>query len=166
MAEPHPLGGSSVLRPMEPADISLIANWMAGDALWQRYQLSPEIIAADFARGLRRGDLILVADADTPARGFAWCLLDGMFGAFPYLKRFGVDPAYAGKGLGRLLLNGLEAELREQHRRELFLLVSDFNIDAQRFYQRHGYEEIGRIPDLVLPGVAEVLFRKQLIRLS
>ena len=37
---------------------------------------------------------------------------------------------------------------------------------AEQVYQRHGYREIGRVPELVLPGVTEVLFRKQLTRLS
>jgi ribosomal protein S18 acetylase RimI-like enzyme len=166
MPEPHPSEASLALRPMEPGDISRIAEWMANDVLWQRYGLSHETIAADFERGLQRGDLILVVDADIPACGFAWCLLDGMFGSFPYLKRFGVDPTYAGQGIGGLLLDGLERELLARQRHELFLLVSDFNTVAQRFYQRHGYHEVGRIPDLVLPGVAEVLFRKQLLRLS
>ena len=156
----------AVLRLMVPADIPRIAEWMASDVLWQRYQLVPETIAADFARGLARGDLILVVDDKLPASGFAWCLLEGMFGAFPYLKRFGVDPAFAGQGLGGLLLDGIERELLIRQRRDLFLLVSDFNSDAQRFYQRHGYTEIGRIPDLVISGVSEVLFRKQLFGLS
>lgn len=151
---------------MEPADFPIVAAWMMSDSLWQRYQLSEERIAADFARGLERGDVLLVADADTPARGFAWCLLDGMFGAFPYLKRIGVDPGSAGQGLGSLLMDQLEQELLDRQRHELFLLVSDFNLDAQRFYQRHGYQEIGRIPDLALSGIAEVLYRKQLARLS
>lgn len=151
---------------MEQGDIPLIGEWMAADDLWRRYRLSPETIAADFERGLERGDLIVVADTDLPARGFAWCLLDGMFGSYPYLKRFGVDPAFGGKGLGSFLLDSLERELLSQQRRDLFLLVSDFNLDAQRFYQRHGYREVGRVPDLVLPGVAEVLFRKQLTRLA
>jgi ribosomal protein S18 acetylase RimI-like enzyme len=151
---------------MVPGDIPLIAGWMANDALWRRYQLSAETIAADFMRGLERGDLIVVADTDLPARGFAWCLLDGMFGARPYLKRFGVDPGVAGKGLGSLLLDNLERELLSRQCHDLFLLVSDFNLEAQRFYQRRDYREIGRIPDLVLIGVAEVIFRKQLARLS
>lgn len=151
---------------MEPADFPIVAAWMMSDSLWQRYQLSEERIAADFARGWERGDVLLVADADTPARGFAWCLLDGMFGAFPYLKRIGVDPGSAGQGLGSLLMDQLEQELLDRQRHELFLLVSDFNLDAQRFYQRHGYQEIGRIPDLALSGIAEVLYRKQLARLS
>ena len=155
-----------LVRAMAPGDIPVIAEWMAGDRLWRRYRLASETIAADFERGLARDDLIVVADADLPARGFAWCLLDGMFGSFPYLKRFGVDPAVAGKGLGGLLLDSLERELLDREHHDLFVLVSDFNIDAKRFYQRHGYREIGRVSELVLPGVAEVLFRKQLTRLS
>ncbi len=151
---------------MEPADIPIVAAWMGTDALWQRYELSEEWIVADFSRGLERGDLILVVDAGMPASGFAWCLLDGMFGAVPYLKRIGVDPGSLGQGLGSLLLDRLERELLDRQRRELFLLTSDFNLGAQRFYQRHGYQMVGRIPDLVLPGVAEVLFRKQLASLA
>ena len=151
---------------MEPDDLPIIAAWMVTDDLWQRYQLSEERIAADFEAGLARDDLLLVVDAAQPARGFAWCLLDGMFGAFPYLKRLGVDPACAGQGLGGLLLDRLERELLDRQRHDLLLLVSDFNLDAQRFYLRHGYQEIGRIPDLALPGITEVLFRKQLTRLS
>jgi ribosomal protein S18 acetylase RimI-like enzyme len=155
-----------VLRAMEPEDIPCIAEWMVGDDLWRRYGLSRETIAADFERGLDHGDLIFVIDASVPACGFAWCLPNGMFGAFPYLKRFAVDPAHAGQGLGGLLLDHLEQALLAGQRRELFLLVSDFNFAAQRFYRRHGYEEIGRVPELVLPGVAELIFRKQLSRLA
>jgi ribosomal protein S18 acetylase RimI-like enzyme len=151
---------------MEPGDIPVVASWMVTDSLWQRYQLSEERISADFAAGLQRDDLLLVVDAGLPARAFAWCLPGGMFGAFPYLKRIGVDPGCSGQGLGSLLLGRLERELLDRQRQDLFLLVSDFNLDAQRFYLRHGYQEIGRIPDLALPGVAEVLFRKQLTRLS
>lgn len=139
---------------------------MAPDRLWQRYQLSETRIAADFDAALARDDLVLVVDAERPARAFAWCLPNGMFGAFPYLKRLGVDPACSGKGFGSLVMELLEQELLARQRHDLFLLVSDFNLDAQRFYQRRGYQEIGRIPDLALPGVAELLFRKQLAHLA
>jgi hypothetical protein len=44
---------------------------------------------------------------------------------------------------------------------DLFLLVSDFNHDAQRFYQRQGYQQIGAIPGYVLPDVSELIFRKR-----
>ncbi len=43
-----------------------------------------------------------------------------------------------------------------------FLLVSDFNEDAQRFYEREGYLRVGPLPGLVLPDVAELLYWKRL----
>lgn len=151
---------------MTSDDPPAIATWMLTDSLWQRYHLTEERIIADFAQGLTRNDLLLVADTELPAQGFVWCLPTGMIGAFPYLKRIGVDPAAAGSGLGGVLLQELERRLLAGSQRELFLLVSDFNTGAQRFYQRHGYQEIGCIPDLVLAGVSEILFRKQLAALS
>ena len=45
---------------------------------------------------------------------------------------------------------------------DLFLLVSDFNKAAQRFYQRNGYQQIGAIPGYVLPDVTELIFWKRL----
>lgn len=155
-----------VLRPMTLDDIPVIAGWMVTGELWQRYGQTVETIAADFALGIERGDLLVVVDRELPARGFAWCLPAGMFGAFPYLKRIGVDPALTGSGLGGLLLSEIERLLSDAGRNELFLLVSDFNSDAQRLYRRNGYAEIGWIPDLAVPGITEVLFRKRLTGLS
>ncbi len=161
-----PSEGNPRVRPMTPDDIPAIAAWMISDDLWRRYDFTVEIIAADFELAIARGDLLLVVDTECPARGFVWCQPAGMFGAFPYLKRIGVDPALTGGGLGGLLLVELERLLIEAGQHELFLLVSDFNTGAQRFYQRRGYAEIGRVPDLAVSGVAEVLRRKRLAGLS
>jgi ribosomal protein S18 acetylase RimI-like enzyme len=155
-----------VIRPMSGEDIPLIAGWMTGDALWRRYGIREETIPADFREALERGDLLLIADADKPARGFAWCQLNGMFGNQAYLKRIGVDPALTGRNIGGLLLDRLEAVVRESGRNTLYLLVSDFNEGAQRFYRRRGYQQIGAFPDLAVPGVTELLFSKALGSLS
>jgi len=42
----------------------------------------------------------------------------------------------------------------------VFLLVSGFNRRAQAFYRRQGYTKVGAIPDYVVPGITEYLFRK------
>jgi len=42
----------------------------------------------------------------------------------------------------------------------VFLCVSSFNDGAQRFYGRLGYEVVGELRDLIVPGHAEILMRK------
>lgn len=149
------------VRPMTLTDIPPIAAWMVQTPLWQRYQLTVERAIKNFERGLERGDVLLVADADVSSIGFAWCLPQGGFGRSMYLQLIGVQPDQARKGVGAALLDAAEqAALKVSH--ELFLLVSDFNLDAQRFYERQGYTQIGAIPGYVLPDVTELLYWKQL----
>jgi len=85
----------------------------------------------------------------------------GGFGRSAYLRLLAVNEAYAGLGIGTGLLAHAE-QLAARSTKDMLLLVSDFNVDAQRFYQRQGYAQIGAIPDYVVPGVTELLFRKLL----
>ena len=48
--------------------------------------------------------------------------------------------------LATALLTAFEATVEEKSR-HAFLLVSDFNVDAQRFYLRHGYRRVGALPE-------------------
>ncbi len=151
------------VRPMTHDDIPTLAAWMVKTPLWQRYHLTIERASANFETGLARGDVLLVADAgsDNIACGFAWCLQQGGFGRSMYLRLIGVRQERARAGVGAALMQAAEeAALTISH--ELFLLVSDFNLDAQRFYERHGYQRIGAIPGYVLPEVTELLYWKQL----
>ncbi len=151
------------VRPMTSDDIPTVAAWMVQTPLWQRYQLTVERASQNFEGGLARGDVLLVADAgdDNIGCGFAWCLPQGGFGRSMYLRLIGVRQERARAGVGAAVLRGAEeAALKVGH--ELFLLVSDFNLDAQRFYERQGYSQIGAIPGYVLPDVTELLYWKQL----
>jgi ribosomal protein S18 acetylase RimI-like enzyme len=42
----------------------------------------------------------------------------------------------------------------------VFLCVSSFNQEAQRFYARLGYEQVGELKDYVVRGHSEFLMRK------
>ena len=153
---------SITLRPMTDADIPPIVEWMLTVPLWQRYGLQREKTMANFRTAINRGDVLLAAEADAQAVGFAWCLRDGTFGFAPYLKLIGVHPEKHGQNIGGQLLDALEAILQDEGYHDLFLLVADFNDAAQRFYQKHGYRQIGAIPHLVLDDVAEFIFWKAL----
>lgn len=93
--------------------------------------------------------------------GLARVQLDGQFGQGGYLKLIALLPGHEGRGLGAALLRAVEREvlLASQN---LFLLTSDFNVGAQRFYQREGYELVGRLPDFARPGIAELVYWKRL----
>ncbi len=151
------------VRPMISDDIPLVAAWMVQTPLWQRYQLTIERASQNFEKAFERNEVLLVADAgeDNIGCGFAWCVPQGGFGRSMYLRLIGVRQERARAGVGAALLRGAEdAALKVGN--ELFLLVSDFNLDAQRFYQRQGYQQIGAIPGYVLPDVTELLYWKQL----
>lgn len=88
----------------------------------------------------------------------------GQFGRGAYLKLIALRPGYEGRGLGRLLLEGVERRAAERAQ-DLFLLTSDFNILAQRFYARAGYRRIGELPEFVRPGIDEIIYFKRLYQL-
>jgi ribosomal-protein-alanine N-acetyltransferase len=76
-----------------------------------------------------------------------------------YVQTLGVSPEYRGLGVGAQLLAFAEARIFRQSP-NVFLCVSSFNVDAQRFYERLGYVLIGELKDYVVSGHSELLLRK------
>ncbi|MDQ7024752.1 MAG: GNAT family N-acetyltransferase [Anaerolineae bacterium] len=145
-------------------DIGEIAAWMVQVPLWQRYRLTTEIITNQFQTAISERALLYVIEVEgqTVVSGFAWYLAQGAFGRSAYLKQIGVHPDSTGLGIGRQLLAHVE-EACKQFSDQLFLLVSDFNKDAQKFYERQDYQHCGTIPAYVLPDVAELIYHKRLL---
>ncbi|MHB1844856.1 MAG: GNAT family N-acetyltransferase [Deltaproteobacteria bacterium] len=130
---------------------------MAEAPLWRRYGYGRERCAQDLSEALERGgDALFCAELEQTPVGLAWVLPRGAFGRSPYLRLIAVAESARGKGIGALLLR--EAERLTG---ELFLLVSEFNAEARRFYAREGYVQVGALPGFVLPDVTELLLRKQ-----
>ncbi len=129
---------------------------------WQRYGVTPERAAERLLDALHRDSALLVADDGGGNRlGFVWLLRHGAFDLSGYIRWIVVSPTNRSGGIGRLLLAAAEEECRKTAR-DIILLCADFNVDAQRFYERHGYIQVGLLPDYVLPGVAELIYRKRL----
>ena len=153
-----------IIRPMIETDIPHVAEWLVRVPLWQRYQVSATAARTRFEDGLRQKHILLVCDwgADKRMVGFAWCLQHGVFGLSAYLRLIGVQPDHSKLGIGAALLAHTE-RLALEFAKDMFLLVSDFNVDAQRLYLKHGYTQVGAIPGYVLPDVTELIFRKRLV---
>lgn len=155
-----------IVRPMQLADARICAKWMAETLLWQRYGVTQASAQQRFERALERQSTIAVAEREEQGPknkeplGFVWYTLRGAFERSGYIPLIGVAPGEYGQGVGKELLDYAEGQIFQQVG-ELFLLVSDFNEPAQRFYQRRGYTQVGALPDYILPGVSELIYFKR-----
>ena len=148
-----------MIRSLAPADIPACARLMAASPLWQRYGVSESAAAQRFETGLAQNATILVAEEHGQVAGFVWYVTRGAFNRSGYIMLIGVQPDRQGQGAGRALMAAAEQQMFTQVS-DVFLLTSDFNQPAQRFYEHLGYTQIGSIPDYVIPGVTELIFRK------
>ncbi len=74
------------------------------------------------------------------------------------------DARMRGRGLGRRLLEALEAALRGRQVRTIRVETSSLEGQggALRFYLQNGYAEVGRIPDFYRPGDDLITLAKRL----
>ena len=151
-----------IVRPLAPGDVPALCARVVTLPLLVRYRHTAASLAVDLQAGVARGESVLVAeDDDGHPCGLAWFLPRGTFGLGGYLRLIAVAPDAHRRGVGGALLQAFEAAVGMQAR-HAFLLVSDFNRDAQRFYARHGYVEAGALPQLVLADVDERIYWKRL----
>ena len=87
-------------------------------------------------------------------------LVISMQGAFVgYVQLLGVAAEFRGQRVGRALIEHAEQRIFRETP-NVFICVSDFNQEAQRFYARMGYERVGELRDFIVGGRAEFLLRK------
>lgn len=160
------------IRPAAAEDgerLQSLAEAVAALPLLVRYGVEASRLAADLSALAASSDgsqRLLVAEAPGGELvGFARVLLGGggagQFGRGGYLKLIALRPGHEGRGIGPLLLAAVEGAVAERSP-DLFLLTSDFNHGAQRFYARAGYLRVGELPDFVRPGITEVIYWKRL----
>jgi ribosomal protein S18 acetylase RimI-like enzyme len=151
-----------MVRPLAPPDLATLCPSLVELPLLRRYRHTAASLSEDLRTGVDRGESVMVAvDEDGTATGLAWFLTHATFGLAGYLRLIAVAGRAHRRGVGSILLGAFEDAVRARTR-HASLLVSDFNIAAQRFYRRHGYDQVGVLPGLVLPDVDERIFWKRL----
>jgi len=89
-----------------------------------------------------------------------------MQGAFVgYVQTVCIAPEWRSKGIGSRLLKFAEDRILSEVP-NVFMCVSSFNKDAQKLYQRLGYEMIGELKDYIVAGYSEILLRKAIAPLT
>ena len=142
-------------------DIRPLSKWMSDLPLMKRYEWTEFGIGRSLREALHNDNLLLRANSSSSdySCGLAWIVPKGTFNRSPYLRLLVVHPKFTSIGVGTLLMLRVESQVKMDFR-DLFILVSEFNVDAQSFYMQMGYSKIGEITDYVLPGVSELIFRK------
>lgn len=162
-------GAHVVIRQLRAADVEACAEIIAGDPLWRRYGLTRSRarrairLALEAARRGRQaaratGELAVVRRG-TQVLGFIWFRLDGTFHHSGYVRWVAVAPGAQGRGVGTRLVRYAEERIFTRGP-NVFLTVSDFNRGAQAFYRKLGYTRVGAVPDYIVPGITERLYRK------
>lgn len=109
--------------------------------------------------GLDHGNLYIALNKDICV-GFIWYIPKGAFHGFPYLHIIAVKEEYRGQGIGKRLTEFLEEMIFEKTDK-VFLVVADFNPGAKLFYEKIGYLQVGKIPNLYRKGITEYLMMKE-----
>jgi GNAT superfamily N-acetyltransferase len=152
-----------MLQPMPPDAARELAAAFAAIEPWRRYPFSVEAMR-DYLAGEEPNAPRLLLTSDrviAGAIGIRWRWLSG-----PYLQFLGVLPAFQNRGLGQLMLAWLEGMARASGETNLWVAASDFNTDALRFYERHGFKRLASIDELIKPDRTEILLRKRLLPIA
>lgn len=145
-----------VIRSMTAEDRAAVIELLTDSDPWKRLGYQAKDWDCYFTP-LPSGRDSYVADRNGRVAGIAVVRQKFLIG--DYLELLGVADWARVQGVGRLLLTRVEADVFARAK-NLFACVSDFNDPARRFYKKQGYQEIGPMPNFLIPGSAEILLRK------
>ena len=149
------------------ADTARVRALAAATAVFREAELD---IAAELAlEALARGEVasgyhFVMADAGDGLAGYAcYGPIAGTVGSFD-LYWIVVDPARQGRGLGRRLMEAVEAAVRSAGGRRLYIDTSTSAAYAptRAFYRHCGYAIAAELPDFYSPGDGKVIFVRAL----
>jgi ribosomal protein S18 acetylase RimI-like enzyme len=124
-------------------------------------------VLADFHAGRDTETHVLVSyEQDGQVIGFAYYAPASMTDRTWYLWWIAVSKQIQSRGVGKALLDSLEADIRSRHGRLLVLETSSLPSyePTRRFYLRNGYEQAATVKDYYADGHDMVVFRKRMDR--
>ena len=139
---------------LDQRDVSECAELMVTSEPWLTLRLSRETARAVLADPAKA--VYAIRDA-TGVAGFVVIDMRGLLRG--YVQILCVRADSRGRGLGSDLLRFAEERIFRDSP-NVFICVSSFNTGARRLYERLGFELVGTLCELLVPGHDELLFRK------
>lgn len=156
---PAPHGGEISLEAISEESAQLLAPLIATLSPWARYPYPADALARYLSTAEPGAPRYAIRSGSTLAGAVG--LREGWLRG-PYIQMFALLPGFQGHGIGSQILHWVEADARGKSERNLWVCASDFNSDALRFYERHGFARVALLEGLVSSTISEVLLRKQL----
>lgn len=145
------------VEPLRSRYVEQISLNLASMDPWLTLEYKPEVLSFYLLRAdpaLKRYT-VLVSNrvAGVMSLRHPW-----LFG--PFLELIALFGDLRGKGIGARLIDWICGQYPTAG--NLWATVSSFNLDAQRFYLRMGFEQTATLDNLIKPGRHEILLRKRL----
>ena len=153
-ARPVPSGNVTIAAP---ADARRQAAWLVAMEPWRSLGYAQLTLGRWLGGEAARGRVLLWRES--PRRAPSAVIVfqpDVLLGWFVSL--LAVRPAASGRGIGRALLEHVARDCFRA-RRWLYVSCDESNQPARAFYRKLGFARVGRLPELIAPGRAELLLR-------
>lgn len=155
-----------IISKLQINDLNICAEILRKTELGKKYfcNAQDEYIGHELLKtGFDKNEIYGIIDDEDICLGFMWVQINGIFNWFPFLNVIVIDPQYHNQGhASRLMLEFERICIEEDRSPKAFLIVGSYNQHAISFYEHHGYRCIGKVPNLFVKGIDELLMCKEL----
>ncbi len=145
------------IRELREENIDACAEMTISSFPWTAFGLKKEG-AKKFLYDRLGKELVYVAILNGEVVGFITIKRDIMYAN--YIRRIVVREDMRSKGIGAQLLTFVEEMTLSSGLPNVFLLTTTTNDKAIKFYEKNGYQKIGRVPNFIEEGMDEYIFWK------
>ena len=148
------------IKKLSEENVKICTNIICNSVLGEKYGYEKEKINEMLLNAIKKEEKIYTAHIKEDVVGVVWYDLKGAFCIAPYLRLIIVDKKYKGMNIGSYLIDFYEKQCVKENK-HYFLLVSDFNSKAIKFYETKGYIRIGIILSFVKKNINEIIMMKE-----
>ena len=142
------------IREVKPPDIRAIAR-LAEQGFKDLYRFDWQANAQALLKASQK-DKAVVAVAEIEGDVVAYCNLRA-WPAGGWIDQIVVDEKLRGRGIGRALLDHIVKKAKEKDFWKISLIVSASDTGANAFYEKYGFDAIGRMKDEIKKGQDGIL---------
>jgi ribosomal protein S18 acetylase RimI-like enzyme len=154
------------IREIVPEDRDDVLRLLEATGVFQNYEIevADEVIQASIDPASGYLSHIIVNEENRAVAYACWGPTPCTSGTFD-LYWIAVHPDYQQHGLGRQLMNFVEADIQPKGARLLLIETSSYSDyeDARKFYSRSGYKQLAVIPDYYRQGDHKIVYGKNFV---